>query len=156
MSAALVCLKCYQQTIRVQIIYIQYIYMYKQDLALNNRQGLIYHKIQTTNPPTNQNSYNQSNGIIILLTGIIYSFLLNFGNLNSIWGIISWNNKAFYWSSFSVRGLIPMRASLLVIRNKAKNYIKIFPCVLCICILYLVAQYETAWSSINDRKIIFS
>ena len=42
----------YQITDRLQNIYL--IYMYKQDLALNNLQGLIYRKTQPTNQPTNQ------------------------------------------------------------------------------------------------------
>ena len=43
---------CYQQSIRLQIIYL--IYTYKQDLALNNLPVLIRRKIQPTNQPTNQ------------------------------------------------------------------------------------------------------
>ena len=40
-------LECYLQTIGLQIIYL--IYMYKQDLILNNLPGLIWHKTQPTN-----------------------------------------------------------------------------------------------------------
>ena len=40
----------YQQTIWLQTIHL--IYIYQQDLALNNLQGLICHKTQPTNQPT--------------------------------------------------------------------------------------------------------
>ena len=42
----------YQQTIRLQIIY-----TYKQDLALNNLQGLIRCKTQPTNVPSSLNLF---------------------------------------------------------------------------------------------------
>ena len=34
--------------------HIYLIYIYKEDLVLNNLQGLIFHKTQPTNQPTNQ------------------------------------------------------------------------------------------------------
>ena len=38
--------KCYLQTLHLQILY----KMYKEELALNNLQGTIYHKKKTTQP----------------------------------------------------------------------------------------------------------
>ena len=45
---------CYQQTLRLQIIYNWY--MYKQDLALHNLQGLIWCETQPSNQPTTRSS----------------------------------------------------------------------------------------------------
>ena len=56
MSSELFKNNIYNQHIHLQItnyIYI-YIYIYKQDLALNNSQGLICHKMQPTNQPDNR------------------------------------------------------------------------------------------------------
>ena len=45
--------KILPKTILLHIIYIFNIFMEKQDLAVNELQGLICHKIQPTNQPTN-------------------------------------------------------------------------------------------------------
>ena len=45
--------RCFLLTIRLQILYIHYVF--KQDLALNSLEGFIYHKY---NKPTNQPTLN--------------------------------------------------------------------------------------------------
>ena len=46
-----------------QIIYIWYMILYKQDLALNNLQGLIWNKTQ----PTKLNGYVSSSRLVFLI-----------------------------------------------------------------------------------------
>ena len=57
------------------MIYI--IYIYKQDLALNNLQGLICHKSQLTNQPTKNCDYFCTNQILPLGKNIEPTLLEN-------------------------------------------------------------------------------